>query len=140
MTDERLKRCSKRSLKEEEDEESSDQETGVAKNKFANDGSFMELIKKMEEEREARLKTESNNNSGDCVTKDETKHANETANVSTVKRRSKVLKIGVIKRDRRLLEDTDEVSGDAWQQYMNEVRKYKDKFGDDSDKNRPLVK
>ena len=29
---------------------------------------------------------------------------------------------------------------DAWSRYMNEVRKYKEKYGDDEDKNRPLVK
>lgn len=28
----------------------------------------------------------------------------------------------------------------AWSRYMNEVRAYKEKYGDDEDKNRPLVK
>lgn len=58
-----------------------------------------------------------------------------------LKRKPKVLKVGKIERDRR---DPDEEDGpaskDAWSRYMNEVRKYKEKFGDDEDKNRPLVK
>jgi len=29
---------------------------------------------------------------------------------------------------------------DAWSQYMSEVRKYKERLGDEEEKNRPLVK
>lgn len=55
-----------------------------------------------------------------------------------VKRR-KVLKTGIIKRERKD-EDDDNGPTDSWTKYMTEVKKYKEMHGDDSDKNRPLVK
>lgn len=56
-----------------------------------------------------------------------------------VKRR-KVLKTGVIKREKK--EDDNDGVGptDSWTKYMTEVKRYKEMHGDDSDKNRPLVK
>ncbi|RWS08081.1 hypothetical protein B4U79_06075 [Dinothrombium tinctorium] len=143
MNEDKAKKAllSKRKIKEEsEEEESGESDAKPIKNKFANDGSFLEMFKQMEKANVSSVKQEtSRDQSNSDLTTLES--GSESRNVTTVKRRSKVLKIGVIKRNRRLLEDTEEMnSGDAWQQYMNEVRKYKDKFGDDSDKNRPLVK
>lgn len=52
--------------------------------------------------------------------------------------------MGTIKKKKNIDDDEDEEDkkdGSAWDHYMKEVRKYKEKFGDDdSDKNRPLVK
>lgn len=52
--------------------------------------------------------------------------------------------MGIIKKKKNIddpEEDEDKKEGSAWDHYMKEVRKYKEKFGDDdSDKNRPLVK
>ncbi len=59
------------------------------------------------------------------------------------KRRIKTLKVGLIKKQRNDdSEDNERSDGsqDAWNRYMTEVRKYKEKYGDDNDKNRPLVK
>ena len=67
---------------------------------------------------------------------------------------------GVVKKVRRPDEDDDNVSfifivtyisilqffsilqekKDAWSQYMSEVKKYKERLGDEEEKNRPLVK
>jgi hypothetical protein len=63
------------------------------------------------------------------------------------RRIKKTLKVGVIKKqkpDGNQNEDSEDNgeshNNNAWKRYMNEVRKYKEKFGDDCDKNRPLVK
>jgi hypothetical protein len=53
------------------------------------------------------------------------------------------LKTGLIKKPKTDDSDGEEGEGqptDAWNRYMREVRKYKEKYGDDNDKNRPLVK
>ncbi|XP_015791991.1 telomerase RNA component interacting RNase-like [Tetranychus urticae] len=56
------------------------------------------------------------------------------------KRRNQKLKVGIIKRNRKESETESEDGLDAWTKYMREVRQYKEKYGDDSDKKRPLVK
>jgi len=56
------------------------------------------------------------------------------------KRRHPKLKVGLIKRERLDSDEEDDKKLDAWSKYMKEVKKYKEKHGDDSDKNRPLVK
>lgn len=56
------------------------------------------------------------------------------------KRRNCKLKVGLIKRERHYSDEEDEEKLDPWSKYMKEVKKYKEKYGDDSDKNRPLVK
>ncbi|KAI1290348.1 hypothetical protein HDE_08355 [Halotydeus destructor] len=111
-------------------DEADKREEPVAANKFTNDGSFLEMFKRMQE---ATKKVEGK--------KDEQTEANKASRSSssaTVKRR-KVLAVGAIKRQRKE-EDAPDEGTDAWTQYMNEVKKYKEKYGDDSDKNRPLVK
>jgi len=65
--------------------------------------------------------------------------------VNANKRRIKTLKVGLIKKQRNDEEedennDRKDGANDAWNRYMREVRKYKEKYGDDNDKNRPLVK
>lgn len=49
------------------------------------------------------------------------------------------MKTGIIKREKKD-EDGDNGPTDSWTKYMTEVKKYKEMHGDDSDKNRPLVK
>ena len=79
------------------------------------------------------------------------------------KRKPKVLKVGIIKKKRPANDDDDDDDDNdniessskainktgsknsgggesAWNRYLKEVRKYKEKYGDDEDKNRPLVK
>ena len=53
------------------------------------------------------------------------------------------MKTGLIKKQKNEESDGEESGAgptDAWNRYMKEVRKYKEKYGDDNDKNRPLVK
>jgi len=50
------------------------------------------------------------------------------------------LPTGVVKKLKRPDEDEDNEKKDAWSQYLSEVRKYKERLGDEEEKNRPLVK
>ncbi len=64
-------------------------------------------------------------------------------NILQAKRKPKVLKVGIINKKRNIddaEDDAEQKGGSAWDHYMKEVRMYKAKFGDDEDKNRPLVK
>ena len=75
------------------------------------------------------------------------------------RRGGKALPVGVVKKQKRP-DDEDDPSvsflykkwsskvpliyfkekKDAWSQYLSEVKKYKERLGDEEDKNRPLVK
>ena len=113
-------------------------------NKFANDGSFMAMFLKMQQ---------SDANTPNSTTKSDTLPTTSSTNIdrklkpvtnvpqtgTNVLKRRKPLKVGVIKKTRNEDEE-EEAPKDAWSKYMSEVKKYKEKYGDDSDKNRPLVK
>merc|ERR1712071_276251 len=56
------------------------------------------------------------------------------------RRGGRILPTGVVKKLKRPDEDEDNEKKDAWSQYLSEVRKYKERLGDEEEKNRPLVK
>ena len=79
------------------------------------------------------------------------------------RRGGKSLPVGVVKKQKKPEEEDETVSfhqtkfvvintyrfyyffiqhgkTDAWSQYMSEVKKYKERLGDEEEKNRPLVK
>ena len=117
------------------------QSSSIAANKFANDGSFLSMFLKMQKNdantpnlsTKSDISTSSTNNDRNAKTT-----SNSLLTGNAVKRR-KPLKVGVIKKQRNDASE-DDVPKDAWSKYMNEVKQYKEKYGDDSDKNRPLVK
>ncbi|KAH9512019.1 hypothetical protein DERF_010435 [Dermatophagoides farinae] len=63
--------------------------------------------------------------------------------IEKTKRKPKILKVGIIEKTKKSTTKTgrrhdDDSSGredSAWSRYMNEVRAYKEKYGDDEDKN-----
>lgn len=57
-----------------------------------------------------------------------------------IKRKSKILKVGVIQKKRKLDNEEQKQNISAWDRYMNEVKSYRDKHGEEEPKNRPLVK
>lgn len=113
-----------------EDIEEEDAEL-VQENTFKNDGSFLEMFKKMQEEQ----------------AKNDNKTEQPEAGASEVKklpmygkrRGGKILKTGVVQKMKNPNELEDEPK-DAWSVYMKEVRKYKEACCDDDSKTRPLVK
>lgn len=106
-----------------------DEEEEVTKdNVFKNDGTFLEMFKKMQEQQK---KVE------------ETAPAPETSKkvlpVFGKRRGGKVLKTGLVQKLKPQNEE-ETTSEDAWSVYMKEVRKYKEACCDDDSKTRPLVK
>lgn len=97
---------------------------------FANDGSFMEQFKKMQEDYKLQLEAEKKR-----------KAAEERLKSLPIRRRGggKILKTGVVAKT-KLNEDGSEVPADPWSQYLKEVQKYKNSSCDSDSKTRPLVK
>lgn len=95
---------------------------------FKNDGSFLEMFKKMQEQQKAIEEPA------------QQAEAKKPIVPAFGKRRGgKVLKTGMVAKVRNVEEDTNNAQ-DAWSIYMKEVRKYKEVHCDDDSKTRPLVK
>lgn len=108
---------------EEDDSEAANQ------NAFKNDGSFLELYKKMQEEQQ---KVEA---------------AKAEASASEIKiptfgkrRGGRVLKTGVVVKNKADDENEGVEPQDPWSIYLKEVKRYKEACCDDDSKTRPLVK
>jgi hypothetical protein len=98
---------------------------------FANDGSFMEQFKRMQDEYKSQQETEKKRRA-----------AEERLKSLPIRRRGggKILKTGVVAKT-KLNEDGSEVPpADPWSQYLKEVQKYKNSSCDTDSKTRPLVK
>lgn len=95
---------------------------------FKNDGSFLEMFKKMQELQKV---------------KEEPPEMQQPKKpllpVFGKRRGGKVLKTGMVAKVRNVEEDSSNAQ-DAWSVYMKEVRKYKEVHCDDDSKTRPLVK
>lgn len=108
---------------EEEEEEEEDQVKCV----FKNDGSFLEMFKKMQEQQKAQETLAS------------TEEKKPVVPAFGKRRGGKVLKTGLVQKV-RLTTDEESNAQDAWSVYMKEVRRYKEACCDDDSKTRPLVK
>ncbi|XP_046582341.1 telomerase RNA component interacting RNase-like isoform X2 [Haliotis rubra] len=119
-------------------------------NKFANDGSFLEMFKKkMEESKVLSDKpvtgSDKEDSSAQASSAEIDSGKNSKTNILSIvgKRRggsTKVLKTGMVKKPKQ---EEDESSGepkDGWSKYLAEVNKYKSQMCTDEDKTRPLVK
>lgn len=113
---------------EEEDEE--EESKPVKENAFKNDGSFLEMFKKMQEEQQKQKQEAGTSESG-----------SKSALPAFGKRRGgRVLKTGLVEKAKNLQENELDNPQDAWSVYMKEVKKYKEACCDDDSKTRPLVK
>lgn len=106
---------------EEEEEEQ------VQDNVFKNDGTFLEMFKKLQEQQKSK----------ENPPPEEQKKPLLPA--FGKRRGGKVLKTGMVQKVRHL-NDEEGNAQDAWAIYMKEVRKYKEACCDDDSKTRPLVK
>ncbi|KAK3887496.1 hypothetical protein Pcinc_008408 [Petrolisthes cinctipes] len=137
----------------EDSQDGTKQQQG-ASNIFRNDGSFMEMFKKMQEEQK---KDGEETGGGGGVSPgqtpqqhDPTTQAKEQPKKTTLsfvgkRRGGRILATGMVKKQRKEPQDkkeapTEEGKTDAWSQYMNEVRKYKEQSCEEEGKRRPLVK
>ncbi|XP_042889261.1 telomerase RNA component interacting RNase-like isoform X2 [Penaeus japonicus] len=140
-----------------EDSNSEDSTKQQPGNIFRNDGSFMEMFKKLQEDQKKReddprpaLK-ESSSVSGadDRASPHSSPHSSakelpKKTSLSFVGKRrgGRILATGMVKKQRKEAESEKPDGGktDAWSQYMNEVRKYKEQSCEEEGKRRPLVK
>lgn len=114
---------------------------------FANDGSFLDMFKKMQEQQQQQQQGTGEGSSSSGVTVGVAKSSATTEVKRPVgpmfgkRRGGKILKTGIVEK-KKPIEDlsADAAPGDAWSQYMKEVKRYKAVSCDTENKNRPLVK
>lgn len=115
---------------------------------FANDGSFLEMFKKMQEQAQmggcAQVAEESSVQYYPATTSFTPVFAQQSqpAPVPMVGRRrgGKILKTGIVKKSKPIEESLADAPNDAWNLYLQEVKKYKNASCDADSKTRPLVK
>lgn len=113
------------------------EEVPVQENTFKNDGSFLEMFKKMQEEKAAK---EQNVETPDASTASAVPQVKKpVAPIFGKRRGGKVLKTGLVEKLKNPNEIEEEPK-DAWSVYMKEVKRYKEACCDDDSKTRPLVK
>lgn len=115
----------------EADEEEDEEAEPPKENAFKNDGSFLEMFKKMQEEQQ---KTEA------AKQEASTSENKKPLPVFGKRRGGRVLKTGMVQKTRAMQDNELENPQDAWSIYMKEVKKYKEACCDDDSKTRPLVK
>lgn len=112
-------------MKIEDDEEEDDT---LKDNVFKNDGTFLEMFKKMQEQQQKAQEA--------APAPEEVKKP--VLPTFGKRRGGKVLKTGMVQKIRQ--PTSEENATDAWSVYMKEVRRYKEACCDDDSKTRPLVK
>lgn len=137
-----------------EDSNSEDSTKQQPGNIFRNDGSFMEMFKKLQEDQKKRedepkpaLKESPSVAAADdrASPHSSAKELPKKTSLSFVGKRrgGRILATGMVKKQRKEAESEKQPDGgktDAWSQYMNEVRKYKEQSCEEEGKRRPLVK
>lgn len=137
----------------EDSSDANERENNKVTNVFRNDGSFLEMFKKMQKANQSDDNTSTSISVAPTpssnVTKNnpekEIKHKEDTKAkpLPMVGRRRciKVLPVGKVKK---LKADDEEekkpAATDAWAKYLEEVKKYKETYCDSEAKNRSLVK
>ncbi|XP_067678050.1 telomerase RNA component interacting RNase-like [Haliotis asinina] len=120
-------------------------------NKFANDGSFLEMFKKKMEEQSKALSdkpvtgSDKEDSSAQASSAEIDSGKSSKTNIMSIvgKRRggsAKVLKTGMVKKPKQEEDESSAEPKDGWSKYLAEVNKYKSQMCTDEDKTRPLVK
>lgn len=118
-------------------------------NVFRNDGSFLEMFKKMQKASQANTSSiptaqmRSGNDKKIDVKKESISTEGSKPKVPIVGRRrcNKTLPVGKVKKLKAGEEEQKKpVTNDAWAKYLEEVKKYKETYCDSETKNRSLVK
>lgn len=125
---------------------------GVA-NVFRNDGSFLEMFKKMQNASQQKGTASSNpsdkTNAASAAVKTESRAEDSTTSKSAQpppvplvgrRRGMKVLPVGKVKKLKTDEDSSQSTKKDAWAKYLDEVKKYKETYCDGESKVRSLVK
>ncbi|XP_042242282.1 telomerase RNA component interacting RNase-like [Homarus americanus] len=133
-----------------EDSNSQDATKQQSPNIFRNDGSFMEMFKKLQEDQKKREDdgkggVTSRSSPTPEVERSQSKdHKKTTLSFVGKRRGGRILATGMVKKQRKEAktekQQSDDGKTDAWSQYMSEVRKYKEQSCEEEGKRRPLVK
>lgn len=122
---------------------------------FVNDGSFLDMFKKMQQQQQesqegtatasgsstATLAANIAQPTTSTITAKPTEVKRPVGPMYGKRRGGKILKTGIVAKKKPIEEFSNTaVPGDAWSQYMNEVKRYKAVSCDVDNKNRPLVK
>ena len=119
-------------------------------NVFQNDGSFLEMFKKMQNTSQneagcAKAAVTEESKEIPSLEKDKTQSSSTTSKPTPVafigrRRCSKALPVGKVKKLKTDEEEKKPTTTDAWAKYLAEVKKYKETYCDSEAKNRSLVK
>lgn len=96
-------------------------------NAFKNDGTFLEMFKKMQEEQTKAQEAKSS-------------EARRALPAFGKRRGGRVLKTGLVQKTKVAAPVETSEPQDAWSVYLKEVKRYKEACCDDDSKTRPLVK
>lgn len=111
---------------EEEDESTSKE------NAFKNDGSFLEMFKKMQEQQAVEAGVQEAGEPGPSTKKQLPAFGK--------RRGGRVLKTGLVEKRKTGAGEGEDTPQDVWSIYMKEVKRYKEACCDDDSRTRPLVK
>lgn len=104
---------------------------------FANDGSFLDFFKKMQEQQQEQIQQA---NSGNSLATFNKVLEPKKPPVFGKRRGGKILKTGIVEKKKPVDDPADNSATDAWSLYMQEVKRYKNVSCDVDNKTRPLVK
>jgi len=105
---------------------------------FANDGSFLETFKKMQEQQKQQIHDHKTEPTTTAVPAAQQQYQKP---MFSKRRGGKILKTGIVQKPKITDETvTEETPNDAWSLYLQEVKKYKNVSCDADSKTRPLVK
>lgn len=130
-----------------------------AQNAFKNDGSFLEVFKRFQQQQQTPRQSKSEvQTSSSAAATATTAAVAMSANATTLnvvsdkrsethktlpiigKRKNKALKTGVVKKVKPDDQKKQSKPTDAWSLYLDEVKRYQDTVGEQDNKTRPLVK
>ncbi|XP_050442599.1 telomerase RNA component interacting RNase [Adelges cooleyi] len=124
-------------------------------NAFKNDGSFLEVFKRFQEQQQQQQSQQPlpskvevvetpSSVASPAASSDTTKTEKRTESQKSLpiigKRKNKVLKTGIVKKVKPDDEKKSPKPTDAWSLYLDEVKRYQETVGEQDNKTRPLVK
>ncbi|XP_018007399.1 telomerase RNA component interacting RNase [Hyalella azteca] len=141
-------------------------ETQSASNVFKNDGSFLEMFKKMQDKKvqeecklpqsvvkeESKDTTHTSSVQSEVLKASSCEPSSQSASTSATARKpflscvgkrrgGRILPTGIVKKAKKSQDGAQEAEpNDAWSRYLSEVRKYREQSCEEEGKRRPLVK
>lgn len=152
------RRLSPSSSSEDSGNETTENDSSKGTNIFRNDGSFLEMFKKMQNASKLNTSTDTKTSEpGNSLKRTDTENLSSSSHkedtqqpkLTTVpsfmasrRRACKILPVGKVKKLKTEEEEMKQQKppSDAWAKYLDEVKKYKETYCDSETKNRSLVK